>query len=79
MLNVVFTTLHKKNGFPKVIKYGNLLSNKGSKSMFIKLLVYFYTKIQLLINCILMGLIMFLCLMFKLTTCVIFIKFQSDN
>ncbi len=49
-LNVAFTILHEKNGFPKVIKYGNLLLNKGSKSMFIKLLLYFYTKIQQPIN-----------------------------
>jgi hypothetical protein len=34
-----------------------MFSNKGSKSMFIKLLVYFYTMIQLPINCILMDLI----------------------
>ncbi len=56
-LNVIFTILHKKNGFSKLIKNGSLLSNKGSKSMFIKLLVYFYTMIQLPINCILMRLI----------------------
>jgi hypothetical protein len=34
-----------------------MLSNKGFKSIFIKLLVYFYTMIQLPINRILMGLI----------------------
>jgi hypothetical protein len=55
-----------------------LLSNKGFKSMFIKLLVYFYTKIQLPINCIYLGLITLLFLKLKLT-CVIFIKFQGDN
>jgi hypothetical protein len=32
-----------------------MLSNKGSKSMYIKLLVLFYTMTQLPINCILMG------------------------
>jgi hypothetical protein len=47
-----------KNGFSKLIfKNDNLLSNKGSKSMLIKLLVYFYTMIQLPTNCILMHLI----------------------
>jgi hypothetical protein len=33
------------------------MSNKGSKSIFTKWLVYFFTMIQLLTNCILMGLI----------------------
>jgi hypothetical protein len=36
-----------------------MLSNKGYKSMFIKLVVYFYTMMQLLIKLILMGLIIY--------------------
>jgi hypothetical protein len=60
--SVAFSILHKKNGFSKLLKNGNLLQNRSSKSMFIKLLVYFYTMIQLPINCILMA-------NFKLTTC----------
>jgi hypothetical protein len=52
-----FYHLQKNNGFSNLIKNGNLLSNKCFKSRFIKLLVYLYTMIQVLINCILMGLI----------------------
>jgi hypothetical protein len=48
-----------KNGFLKLIKNLNLLSNKGSKLIFTKLSVYFYTMIQLLIDCILMDLIFY--------------------
>ncbi len=44
-LSVASTILHKKNGFSKLIKKGNMLSNKGPKSMFIKVLVYFYKMI----------------------------------
>jgi hypothetical protein len=62
-LNVVFTILHKKNGFKNLIKNDDLMSNKDSKSMFIKLCLYFKIMIQLPINCILMG---------------IFRKFQSE-
>ncbi len=59
-LGFVFTFMHLKNIFSKLIFLnGNLLSNKASKSMFIELLVYFYTMIQLSINCILMGLIIY--------------------
>jgi hypothetical protein len=54
-LSVVFTILHKKNGFSKLIKNDNMLSNKGFKSMFIKVLMCFYIMIKLPINCILMG------------------------
>jgi hypothetical protein len=36
-----------------------MLSNKGYKSMFLKLVVYFYTMMQLLIKLILMGLIIY--------------------
>jgi hypothetical protein len=46
-----------------------MLSNKGSKSMYIKLLVLFYTMTQLPINCILMGLITYFMFEIKLTTC----------
>jgi hypothetical protein len=49
----------KKWIFKINFKNGNPLTNKASKSMFIKLLVYFYTMIQLSINCILMGLIIY--------------------
>ncbi len=68
-MSEVFTILHKKNGFSKLLKNGNLISNRGSKSMFLKLLVYFYTMIQLPINCKLMGLKLILYLKFKLITC----------
>jgi hypothetical protein len=58
-LCVIFTILHiKKENFKINIKNGNLLLNRGSKSMFIELLMYFYTMIQQPINCILMGLIL---------------------
>jgi uncharacterized membrane protein YesL len=43
--------------FQNLLKNGNMLSNKGSKSMYIKLLMLFYTMTQLPINRILMGLI----------------------
>jgi hypothetical protein len=45
----------QKNGFRKLLKNDNMMSNKDFKSMFIKLFLYFYTMIQLPINCILMG------------------------
>jgi hypothetical protein len=58
-ISVLFTILHKKNGFSKLIKNGNMLSNKDFKSMFIKLLMCFYIMIQLPINCILMSWIIY--------------------
>ncbi len=53
--SVVFTILHKKEWIIKINKKMLIYCKIG----FIKLLVYFYTMIQLPINCILMGLIIY--------------------
>ncbi len=39
--SVVFTILHQNNGFKKLIKNDNLMSNKDSKSMFIRFFCIF--------------------------------------